>query len=93
MERRTVGLSPKVTIPTSVLAIAGAALAVVDAIGWLTIDDSLWLGLLAAGGVTGVTGFAADPGEVKSQRGLALIEALLAVFIILVILVVLLRLI
>lgn len=62
---RTVGLSPKVTVPTSLIVGAGVIVAVLDAVGVLDVDDSVWVALLAAGGVGGGTGFAASPGKVQ----------------------------
>jgi hypothetical protein len=59
--------SPKVAVPTSVLVLIGAVLAVLDSTGVLDLDDSLWIALLSAGGVTGVTGYAARPGAVVTD--------------------------
>ena len=60
----TVGISPKVSIPTCVLIALGAILMVLDLTGLVDIDDTLWQALFGAGGVVGGTGYAASPGEV-----------------------------
>lgn len=65
ISNRTVGVSPKVAIPTSVLIAAGAILAILDQLGIFEVDDTLWQVLFAAGGVTGATGVAASPGDVQ----------------------------
>jgi hypothetical protein len=57
-------ISPKVAIPTSLLVLAGAVLALLDLTGLVDLEDELWLTLLAAGGVTFGTGYAARPGPV-----------------------------
>jgi hypothetical protein len=61
-------ISPKVAIPTSVLVLAGAVLFVLDALGVLTVDDTLWVTLLGAGGFTGASGYAARPGPVVKDE-------------------------
>lgn len=61
---RTVGVSPKASVPTLVLLALGVALAVADLTGLLVVDDTLWQALLGAGGVAGVSGYAAPPGDV-----------------------------
>jgi hypothetical protein len=62
---RTDGVSPKVSVPSALLALAGVALLVLDQLGVVGVDDSLWLGVLGASGVTFGTGFAANPGRVS----------------------------
>jgi hypothetical protein len=62
---RTVGVSPKVAIPTSVLVALGAVLMALDLFGVVDIDDEVWQSLLGAGVVTGATGYAAKPGDVQ----------------------------
>lgn len=59
-----VGLSPKVVIPTALLALAGVVLMVLDLLGVLDIEDEIWITLLGAGGVTFGSGYAAKPGLV-----------------------------
>lgn len=61
-------LSPKMAIPTSVLVLAGAVLFVLDTLGVIAVDDTLWVTLLGAGGVTGVTGYTARPGAVVPDK-------------------------
>jgi hypothetical protein len=85
-------LSPKVTIPTSVLVLAGAVLGVLDATGILDLDDSLWIALLGAGGVSRASpGTPRSPGAVvRDERGYSLVELLAALFIAVLLLLVLL---
>jgi hypothetical protein len=64
---RTVGISPKVAVPTSVLLAAGVLLALLDLAAIVDVDDTLWQALLAAGGVTGGAGAAASPGTVAHR--------------------------
>lgn len=64
---RTVGVSPKVAIPTSMLLVAGALLALLDLTAIVDVDDTLWQALLAAGGVTGGAGAAVGPGTVTHR--------------------------
>lgn len=84
---KTVGVSPKVSIPSSVLAVAGVVLCVLDQLAVISVDDSLWLGVIGASGVTFGTGFAAKPGHVRREKGLALVEVLVVLLIIVVILI------
>lgn len=61
----TVGISPKVQVPTFVLVGIGVALMVADLAGLVDIPDGVWVAVLAAGGVVvPVTGYNADPGDV-----------------------------
>ena len=92
MKRKTVGVSPKVSVPSSVLVLAGAVLATLDAVGVLNVDDSVWIAVLGAGGVTFGTGYAADPGRVREEHGYGVVELLLVIFLVLIILLVLFRL-
>lgn len=80
---RTVGVSPKVAVPTSLLALAGAVLCGLDLAGVIALDDGVWIALLAAGGVTFGAGYRAGPGDV---RGLTLVEVLVVLLIVLVVL-------
>jgi prepilin-type N-terminal cleavage/methylation domain-containing protein len=57
-------ISPKVAIPTAVLAFAGVVAFILDSTGVVDMDDSLWITLLSAGGVTFTGGYAARPGAV-----------------------------
>lgn len=58
---RTDGVSPKVSVPSALLATAGLALLVLDQLGVFAVDDSLWLGVLGASGVTFGAGYTASP--------------------------------
>lgn len=62
---RTVGVSPKVVIPTSALVGAAVVIAALDVFGVIDVDDALYLGLLGAAGVTGGAGYSAPPGKVQ----------------------------
>lgn len=83
---RTVGVSPKVSVPSALLAAVGVVLLVLDQAGVVSVDDSLWLGVLGASGVTFGSGFAASPGRVRGERGLSLLEVLVLLLLVLVVL-------
>jgi hypothetical protein len=53
--------SPKVAVPTSVLAAVGVVVCVLDQLGVIDVADELWISLLGAGGVTFGTGYHAKP--------------------------------
>jgi hypothetical protein len=61
---QTVGISPKVGIPSALLALAGAALMVLDLLAVVDVPDEIWVTLLGSGGVTFGAGYAASPGLV-----------------------------
>jgi hypothetical protein len=85
-------ISPKVAIPTALLALAGIILAVLDSTGVLALEDGVWIALLSAGGVTFGTGYAARPGPVvpdpeavdvlKGVRGLTLLETIVVLLVV-----------
>lgn len=85
-------ISPKVAIPTAVLAFAGVVAFILDSTGVLDMDDSLWITLLSAGGVTFTGGYAARPGavipdppdraHVSGDLGYTLVEMAFALLII-----------
>lgn len=54
-------ISPKVSVPTTLLALAGAVLCGLDLTGVISLEDGVWLALLAAGGVTFGAGYRANP--------------------------------
>jgi hypothetical protein len=62
---QTVGISPKVAIPTYVLVGLGALLMVLDLLKVVAVDDEVWQTLLGTAVVTGATGYAAKPGDVQ----------------------------
>jgi hypothetical protein len=61
----TVGISPKVAIPTYALVGLGALLMVLDLLKVVDVDDEVWQTLLGTAVVTGATGYAASPGDVQ----------------------------
>lgn len=82
----TDGVSPKVSIPSALLAVAGLVLCVLDQAGVVSVDDSLWVAVLGASGVTFGAGYKASPGRVRNERGLTFLEVvviLLAVAVVL----------
>lgn len=54
-------VSPKVKIPTTILAVAGAVLCGLDLAAIIDVEDGVWVALLAAGGVTFTAGYRANP--------------------------------
>lgn len=59
-------LSPKVTIPTTLLLLAGVILAILDLTGILDLEDEIWITLLGASGIVFPAGYSAKPGRVES---------------------------
>lgn len=59
-------VSPKVSWPTAALIGLGAVLLVLDKLGVIDVDDSIWLTLLGGGVGAGGIGFAkADPADTR----------------------------
>jgi hypothetical protein len=54
-------VSPKVAVPTAVLAALGVLVCVLDQAGVIDVGDELWIALLTAGGVTFGVGYRAKP--------------------------------
>jgi hypothetical protein len=53
-------VSPKVSWPTALLAVAGVGLLVLDKVGVIDVDDTLWVALLGSSGGVGVVGYGVD---------------------------------
>jgi hypothetical protein len=58
---KTVGIAPKVALPTAGLVALGAVLLVLDAAGVVDIQDEIWITLLGAGLGVGGIGYTAPP--------------------------------
>lgn len=54
-------ISPKVSVPSTLLALAGSVLCGLDLTGVIDLEDGVWVALLAAGGVTFGAGYKANP--------------------------------
>jgi hypothetical protein len=59
-------ISPKVSWPTVTLLALGVAVLVLDQLGVIDVDDTLWVALLGSGGGAGVIGYRkSDPADTR----------------------------